>query len=103
MVSAAFKYVPQPAVTTLAFSSVFILLLWFDCNIPNTHTPPPLRHCTEWNIIKKQGFYSSDLLNERNAEAGSEDEEDERRGSIPNNGSRRGSKLAEILKYQVCL
>jgi hypothetical protein len=32
-------------------------------------------------------------------EAGSEEEEDERRGSIPN-GSRRGSKLAEILKYQ---
>ena len=28
MVSAAFKYVPQPAATTCAFSSVFILILW---------------------------------------------------------------------------
>ena len=28
MVSAALKYVPQPAATTFAFSSVFILLLW---------------------------------------------------------------------------
>jgi hypothetical protein len=45
--------------------------------------------------------YSRDLLSERSAEAGSEEEEDERRGSLPNSGSRRGSKLAEILKYQV--
>jgi hypothetical protein len=41
----------------------------------------------------------SDLLS--GEAGGSEDEEDERRGSIPNSGSRRGSKLAEILKYQV--
>ena len=29
MVIAAFKYVPQPTATTFAFSSLFVLLLWF--------------------------------------------------------------------------
>ena len=28
MVSAAFKYVTEPATTTFAFASVFILILW---------------------------------------------------------------------------
>ena len=33
MVSAAFKYVPQPTAKTLTFSSVFILLLWWHTNM----------------------------------------------------------------------
>ena len=32
MASAAFKYVPQPAATTFAFPSVFVLLLNFVCS-----------------------------------------------------------------------
>ena len=36
MASAAFKYVPQTASTTFAFSSVFILLLWINCKCTAT-------------------------------------------------------------------
>ena len=52
MVSAAFKYVPQPVATTFVFTSVFIFLLWvMDIEQGSVAEPEPgyiiQKICTE--------------------------------------------------------